>query len=91
MLFGLFVDKPQVKYKILRIRIGLEITSQSLLATPKRHYATVVFECIPALAFLSARFRGQLMGNAFMRDSKWSLDSFSEHLRESIATANLVR
>jgi AGZA family xanthine/uracil permease-like MFS transporter len=35
------------------IFVGLEITSQSFHATPRRHYPAVALACVPALAYLS--------------------------------------
>jgi AGZA family xanthine/uracil permease-like MFS transporter len=45
------LPKPVV-FPIL-IFVGLEITSQSFHATPKRHYPAVVLACVPALAYLA--------------------------------------
>ncbi len=87
--FYLLIPKAAV-YPIL-IFIGLEITSQSFLATPKRHYAAVALACVPALAFLSVHFVGQIFGDASLREAKLSLDSLaSEHLKEGITTAKLL-
>jgi AGZA family xanthine/uracil permease-like MFS transporter len=35
------------------IFVGLEITAQSFLATPRRHYPAVALSCVPALAYLA--------------------------------------
>ena len=43
--------------------IGLEITSQSFAATPRRHYPAVALGCVPALAFLSLSLPNQLFGD----------------------------
>lgn len=65
-LFGYFaflylwIPRPTV-FPIL-VFIGLEISSQSFLATPKRHYPAVAIACIPALALLAAMFAGKLTG-----------------------------
>jgi AGZA family xanthine/uracil permease-like MFS transporter len=56
-IFGYFdwifylIPKPAV-FPIL-IFVGLEITSQSFQATPKRHYPAVALACVPALAYLT--------------------------------------
>ncbi len=52
--FYLFIPKAAV-YPIL-IFVGLEISAQSFLATPKRHYPAVALACVPALAFLAMFF-----------------------------------
>ena len=65
-LFGYFaflylwIPRPTV-FPIL-VFIGLEISSQSFLATPKRHYPAVAIACIPALALLAGMFAGQVVG-----------------------------
>lgn len=58
--FYLLVPKSVV-YPIL-IFVGLEISAQSFLATPKRHYAALVLACVPALAFLAYLFADQVLG-----------------------------
>lgn len=58
-LFGYFyllVPKATV-YPILMF-VGLEISAQSFLATPRRHYPAVAMACVPALAFLAMFFVG---------------------------------
>lgn len=47
----LVIPKPTV-FPIL-IFVGLEITAQSFLATPKRHYPAVALACVPSLAALA--------------------------------------
>ncbi len=49
------------------IFVGLEITSQSFMATPRRHYPAVAFSCVPALAFLSVYFANQIMVDPHVR------------------------
>ncbi len=87
--FYLWIPKAAV-YPIL-IFIGLEITSQSFLATPKRHYAAVALACVPALAFLSVHFVGQILGDSSLREANLGLDSLANaHLKEGITTAKLL-
>ncbi len=53
-MFGYFymlIPKAAV-YPILMF-VGLEISAQSFLATPRRHYPAVAMACAPALAFLA--------------------------------------
>jgi AGZA family xanthine/uracil permease-like MFS transporter len=54
--FYLFIPKAAV-YPILMF-VGLEISAQSFLATPRRHYPAVAMACVPALAFLAMFFVG---------------------------------
>ncbi len=58
--FYLLIPKAAV-YPIL-IFVGLEISAQSFLATPKRHYPALVLACVPALAFLAYLYADQLLG-----------------------------
>lgn len=51
-----------VVYPIL-VFVGLEITSQTFLATPKRHYAAVALACLPALAYLSMSLPDRIFGD----------------------------
>jgi len=53
---------PATVYPIL-VFIGLEITAQSFLATPRRHYAAVALACLPALAFLALSVPNQIFGD----------------------------
>ena len=58
--FYMLIPKAAV-YPIL-IFVGLEISAQSFLATPKRHYPALVLACVPALAFLAYLYADQLLG-----------------------------
>lgn len=58
--FYMLVPKAAV-FPIL-IFVGLEISSQSFLATPKRHYPALVLACVPSLAFLAFLFADQILG-----------------------------
>lgn len=46
----------------IMIFVGLEITSQSFLATPRRHYPAVAIACAPAMAYLVTIFTDNLLG-----------------------------
>ncbi|MEM7478025.1 MAG: permease [Planctomycetota bacterium] len=51
--FSLFFNYvPKVAVLPILVFIGLEITAQSFLATPKRHYSAVAVACMPAIAKL---------------------------------------
>ncbi|MAI30943.1 MAG: permease [Rhodopirellula sp.] len=71
-------------YPIL-VFVGLEITAQSFLATPRRHYAAVALACLPALAFLSMNFPNQMFGDGALRDAGIQLST----LQDSLLQANL--
>ncbi len=60
--FGLlFAWIPEAAVLPILIFIGLEITSQSFHATPRRHYAALAFACLPALAKLIMITLGQFL------------------------------
>lgn len=51
--FGLlFQIIPRAAVLPILIFIGIEITAQSFVATPKRHYAAIALACLPAIAKL---------------------------------------
>jgi len=66
----LWIPKPAL-YPIL-VFIGLEITAQSFLATPKRHYAAVALACVPALAFLAISQVDGVMGELVGRGVRFA-------------------
>lgn len=55
------VPRP-VAYPIL-VFVGLEISAQSFLATPRRHYPAVALACVPALATLVTIELGKFVPN----------------------------
>ncbi len=70
--------------------VGLEITSQSFLATPRRHYPAVAFACVPALAFLSVHFVKQIMGHPAIANAGVTIDSLGGELSHNLNTAILL-
>jgi len=50
----IFYLLPKAVVFPILIFVGLEMTSQSFLATPRRHYPAVALACIPALAYLAS-------------------------------------
>ena len=62
-----WIPKPVV-YPIL-VFVGLEISAQSFLATPRRHYAAVALACLPALAFLAVNIPGRILGDETLRSA----------------------
>lgn len=60
--FGLmFAWIPEAAVLPILIFIGIEITSQSFHATPRRHYAALAFACMPAFAKLIMIYLGQFL------------------------------
>ena len=69
-------------YPIL-VFVGLEITAQSFLATPRKHYAAVALACLPALAFLALSFPNQMFGDAALRDAGIQLSTLQDSLLQT--------
>ncbi|MFP6576301.1 MAG: permease, partial [Pirellulaceae bacterium] len=62
--FGfLYVIIPKAAIFPILVFIGLEITAQSFLATPRKHYAAIAIACLPAMAYLVQLFTGQILGD----------------------------
>lgn len=60
-LFGFFYQYvPAVAVFPILVFVGVEITAQSFLATPRRHYTAVAIACVPALAALAVNFMDQI-------------------------------
>ncbi len=85
--FYMIVPKSAV-FPIL-IFVGLEISAQSFIATPKRHYPALVFACVPALAFLAFFFVDQLLGGIGIQLSgeplSTSMQSSIRSIQEAVA------
>jgi AGZA family xanthine/uracil permease-like MFS transporter len=77
-----YIPAPAV-FPIL-VFIGLEITAQSFLATPRRHYAAVAFACLPALAFLAMNVPDRILSDPAL--SEISRDDLDPVLHENIQT-----
>ncbi|HIA18382.1 MAG TPA: permease [Planctomycetaceae bacterium] len=62
--FGfLYVIIPKAAIFPILIFIGLEISAQSFLATPRKHYAAIAIACLPAMAYLVNIFTSQLLSD----------------------------
>ena len=62
--FGfLYVIIPKAAIFPILIFIGLEITAQSFLATPRKHYAAIAIACLPAMAYLVQIFTSQVLSD----------------------------
>lgn len=63
--FGyLYVVIPKATVYPILIFVGLEITSQTFQATPKRHFPALAVACIPALAALALLYADKIFGDA---------------------------
>ena len=84
-----FIPPPAV-YPIL-VFVGLEITAQSFLATPRRHYAAVALACLPALAFLAMSLPGRIFGDESLRNAAITINSLADHvLSENLKTLGML-
>jgi AGZA family xanthine/uracil permease-like MFS transporter len=80
-----YIPAPVV-YPIL-VFIGLEITAQSFLATPRKHYAAVAIACLPALAFLAMNLPGRMFGDAALLEQGINLSTLADAgLRDNLET-----
>ena len=78
---------PPVVYPIL-VFIGLEITSQSFLATPRKHYPAVAFACLPALAFLAMNIPGRVLNDPALQAVPFS--ELSLQLQADLKTLGML-
>lgn len=61
--FGwIFAVLPRAAVFPILVFVGLEITSQSFRATPRRHFPALVLACVPALAYLAYLMVDRLAG-----------------------------
>ncbi len=80
-----YIPAPAV-YPIL-VFVGLEITAQSFLATPRKHYPAVALACLPALAFLAMNLPGRILGDVTLLDQGIDVSKLSDAgLRANIET-----
>lgn len=83
------IPAPAV-YPIL-VFVGLEISAQSFLATPRRHYAAVAFACLPALAFLATNLPGRMFGDPALLSAGINADTLQDELlRENLKTMTML-
>lgn len=79
-----------VVYPVL-VFVGLEITSQTFLATPRRHYAAVAIACLPALAYLAVSLPDRIFGDTAMFAANMSMASLEgESLRHDLQTLRML-
>ncbi|WP_146524902.1 permease [Novipirellula artificiosorum] len=87
-LLNAWIPKPVV-FPIL-VFIGLEITAQSFLATPRRHYAAVALACLPALAFLAMSVPGRILSDPALQGLDFSADSLDGLLQKDMITLGML-
>lgn len=91
-LFGYFYELiPKAAVYPILVFVGLEITAQSFLATPRRHYPAVALACVPALATLAVFFVGQLWGDAALYEQGINPATLvNEELKSNLATTSML-
>lgn len=90
--FGyLYVVIPKATVYPILIFVGLEITSQTFQATPKRHYAALAIACIPALASLALLYIDKIFGDAGAAACRFSPAALSDAgLRLELQTIRML-
>ncbi len=91
-LFGYFYQFiPAVAVFPILVFVGVEITAQSFIATPRRHLTAVAIACIPALAALAMNFMDQIWFNPAILDQGKNPAFASNHeLAAKVQTATLL-
>jgi AGZA family xanthine/uracil permease-like MFS transporter len=90
--FGyLYAFVPQATVYPILMFVGLEITAQSFLATPQRHYAALALACVPALAALAWIFASNLLGDKAILACGLGIDSLQNPaLRQELHTLQIL-
>jgi AGZA family xanthine/uracil permease-like MFS transporter len=90
--FGyLYAFIPQATVYPILVFVGLEITAQSFLATPRRHYPALALACVPALAALAWIFAGNLLGDKSLLACGLGIDSLQNPaLRKELHTLQIL-
>ena len=84
-----YIPAPVV-YPIL-VFVGLEITAQSFLATPRRHFAAVALACLPALAFLAVNLPSRIFGDAALVAQGIRINTLAdEMLQKNLKTLGML-
>ncbi len=91
-LFGYFYQYvPAAAVYPILVFVGLEITAQSFIATPRRHYPAVALACVPALATLAIYFVSQLWGDPALFSKGINPGSLQNaELASKLSTANML-
>jgi AGZA family xanthine/uracil permease-like MFS transporter len=91
-LFGYFYEfVPKATVFPILVFVGLEITAQSFLATPRQHYPAVALACVPALATLAVFFVGQLWGDGALFSQGINPGTLqNEELKANLATTSIL-
>lgn len=89
-LFGYFYQfVPAVAVFPILVFVGVEITAQSFLATPRRHYTAVAIACVPALAALAVNFMDQIWF-PILEQGKLPAFAANVELASKVETAKLL-
>ncbi|WP_201750109.1 permease [Tautonia marina] len=81
---------PEVVVAPILIFIGLEITAQSFIATPKRHYPALALAVVPALAYLVNLLLKDVLFDPALAEAGLSFGSLKESARQTIGTVSML-
>ncbi len=70
--------------------VGIEITAQSFLATPQRHYPAVAIACLPALAVLGLNYAGRVLGDPAVITAGISSEQLDQDLSHDLHTLTML-
>ncbi len=70
--------------------IGIEITAQSFMATPQRHYAAVAIACLPALAVLGLSYANRVLGDPAVIAAGITVETLGAELSRNLHTLTML-
>jgi AGZA family xanthine/uracil permease-like MFS transporter len=70
--------------------IGIEITAQSFMATPQRHYAAVAIACLPALAVLGLSYADRVLGDPAVISAGITVETLGAELSHNLHTLTML-
>ena len=70
--------------------VGIEITAQSFMATPQRHYAAVAIACLPALAVLGLNYAGRVLGDPAVMSASITPENLGADLSHDLHTLTML-
>lgn len=70
--------------------VGIEITAQSFMATPTRHYAAVAIACLPALSVLGLNYANRVLGDPAVLAAGISSEDLNPELAHNLQTLTML-
>src|SRR5690606_32417604 len=87
---AIFKFLPEVVVAPILIFIALEITAQSYLATPRRHYPALGLAVIPALAYLVNLSIKPILFDRSLAEAGVAFEALGEPVRRSVGTITML-